>query len=69
MWNYYAHTEGGEAVLKWNGICTDGNMPLLLGNTVRKGIASQRELRHGSQNTKITSMTPDVTRRSGGNLH
>jgi hypothetical protein len=20
MWNYYAHTQGGEAVLKWNYI-------------------------------------------------
>jgi hypothetical protein len=47
--DYYAHTQGGEAILKWNGIHVDENMPLLLGNAVRKGKASQREPRHNSQ--------------------
>jgi hypothetical protein len=65
MWDYYTHTQGGEAVSKWNRICVDGHMPLILGNTVRKGIDSQRELRHGSQNTTITSTTRYVTRREG----
>jgi hypothetical protein len=36
MWDYYAHTQGGEAVLNWNDIQANGNMPLLLGNAVRK---------------------------------
>ena len=43
------HTQGGEAILKWKGIHTDWNMPLLLGNAVRKGKASQREPRHEGQ--------------------
>jgi hypothetical protein len=41
MWNYYAHTQGGEAVLKWNDIHENGNMPLSLGNAIRKGKASE----------------------------
>jgi hypothetical protein len=39
MRNYYAHTQGGHVVLKWNEIHAKGNMPLLLGNAVRKGKA------------------------------
>jgi hypothetical protein len=41
--------EGGETVLTWNEIHTDGNMPLLLGNAVRKDKASQRKPRHWGQ--------------------
>jgi hypothetical protein len=40
MWNYYAHTQGEAEVLKWNGFHADGNMPLLVSNTVSKGKAS-----------------------------
>jgi hypothetical protein len=36
MWDYYAHTQGGEAVLNWNDIQANGNMPPLLGNAIRK---------------------------------
>jgi hypothetical protein len=36
MWDYYAHIQGGEAVLNWNDIQANGNMPPLLGNAVRK---------------------------------
>jgi hypothetical protein len=54
MWHYYAHIQVGEAILKWNGIHANMNMPLLLGNAVRKGKASQREPRHGVQ----TSQSP-----------
>jgi hypothetical protein len=43
------HTQGGEAILKWKGIHADWNMPLLLGNAVRKDKASQREPRHEGQ--------------------
>jgi hypothetical protein len=46
MWNYYAHTQGGEAVLKWNDIHENGNMPLSLGNAIRKGKASKLKPRH-----------------------
>jgi hypothetical protein len=56
------HKEGGETVLTWNEIHTDGNTPLLLGNAIKKGKASQRKPRHWGQ-------TPDVSRRSGANLH
>ena len=49
MWNYYAHTQGGETIFKWNGFHPEGNMPLLVRNEVRKGKASQRELSHGGQ--------------------
>jgi hypothetical protein len=41
MWNYYAHTKGGEAVLKRNDIHVNVNMPLSLGNEIRKGKASK----------------------------
>jgi hypothetical protein len=34
MWDYYAHTQGGEVVLKWNINHKNENMPLLLGNVV-----------------------------------
>jgi hypothetical protein len=46
---YYAHTQGGEVVCKFNEIHIDENMPLLLGNVVRKGKDSQRKPRHGGQ--------------------
>jgi hypothetical protein len=46
VWDYYAHTQGGEAVLKWNNIHTNGNMPLLLRNAVRKGKRSKWEHWH-----------------------
>jgi hypothetical protein len=46
---YYAHTQGGDAILKWNEIHADGKMPLLLGNEVRKVKHSQREPRHEVQ--------------------
>jgi hypothetical protein len=49
MWDYYAHTQGGEVVFKWNRIHVDKNMPPLLRNVVRKGKASQWEPRHRSQ--------------------
>jgi hypothetical protein len=49
MWDYYAHTQRGETILKWNEIPIDENMPLLLGNAVRKGKDSQREPRNGGQ--------------------
>jgi hypothetical protein len=68
MWDYYAHTQGGEAVLKWNRIHVDENMPPLLGNAVRKDKASQRNQGTGS-NTTITTPTPDVSRRPIANLH
>jgi hypothetical protein len=35
-----------EVVLKWNEIHANGNMPLLLGNVVRKGKASKWEQWH-----------------------
>jgi hypothetical protein len=54
MWHYYAHIQVGEAILKWNGIDANMNMPLLLGNAVRKGKASQREPKHSVQ----TSQSP-----------
>ena len=41
MWNYYAHTQGGEVVLKSNRFHGDGNMPLLVRNAIRKGKASE----------------------------
>jgi hypothetical protein len=40
MWDYYAHTQGGEVVLKSNGVHAGGNMPLLFGNAIMKGKAS-----------------------------
>jgi hypothetical protein len=40
MWDYYAHTQGVEVVLKSNGVHTGGNMPLLFGNAIVKGKAS-----------------------------
>jgi hypothetical protein len=43
------HTEGGEAGLKWNKIHANKNMPLLLGNEVRKDKASIKEPRRGAQ--------------------
>jgi hypothetical protein len=43
------HKEGGETVLTWNEIHTDGNTPLLLENAVRKGKALQRKPRHWGQ--------------------
>jgi hypothetical protein len=46
IWDYNAHTQGGEVVLKWNKIHTEQNMPLLLGNAVTNDKASQREPRH-----------------------
>jgi hypothetical protein len=49
MWDYYAHIQVEEAKLKWNGIQADENMPLLLGNAVKKGKASQSEPRNGVQ--------------------
>jgi hypothetical protein len=39
----------GETILKWNRIYVDENMPLLIGNAVRIGNASQRKLRHDVQ--------------------
>jgi hypothetical protein len=49
MWDYYAHTKGGEVVLKSNGVHADENMPLLFGNAITKDKSSQRERRHGGQ--------------------
>jgi hypothetical protein len=49
MWDYYAHTQGGEAILKLNEIHVDENIPQLLGNAVRKGKDLQREPRHVGQ--------------------
>jgi hypothetical protein len=43
MWDYYAHTQGGEVVLKSNGVYAGGNMPLLSGNAV-KFIAAARAI-------------------------
>jgi hypothetical protein len=52
MWNYYAHTQGGQVVLKWNEIHANGNMPPLLRNAVRKGKASKWKLWHGGETPK-----------------
>jgi hypothetical protein len=49
MWDYYAHTKGGEVVLKSNGVHADENMTLLFGNAITKDKSSQRERRHGGQ--------------------
>jgi hypothetical protein len=49
MWDYYAHTKGGEVVLKSNGDHADENMPLLFANAITKDKYSQRERRHGGQ--------------------
>jgi hypothetical protein len=68
MWDYYTHSQGVEAVLKWNINHIDGNKPLLLGNVVSKGKASQRESRHMGQ-TPQSQLTPDVSRRPRENLH
>jgi hypothetical protein len=38
--DYYAHTQGGEVVLKSNGVHVGKNMPLLFGNAIMKGKAS-----------------------------
>jgi hypothetical protein len=46
VWDYYAHTQGGEAVLKWNDIHANGNMPLLLRNAVRNDKRSKLEPWH-----------------------
>jgi hypothetical protein len=46
MWDYYAHTQGGEAILKWNDIHANANMPLLLGNGVKKRKASKSKHWH-----------------------
>jgi hypothetical protein len=43
-------------------------MPLLLGNEVRKGKASQKEQRHATQ-TQKTTPTPNVRRRPRANIH
>jgi hypothetical protein len=43
MWGYYAHTKGGEVVLKCNGVHANENMPLLFGNAITKDKSSQRE--------------------------
>jgi hypothetical protein len=45
------HTRG-EVVLKWNEIHANENMPLLLGNAVRKGKASKWEPWHGGETPK-----------------
>jgi hypothetical protein len=49
MWDYYAHTKGGEVVLILNGVHADKNMPLLFGNAITKDKYSQRERRNGGQ--------------------
>jgi hypothetical protein len=41
-----------EVVLKWNEIHANGNMPLLLGNAVRKGKASKWEPWHRGERPK-----------------
>jgi hypothetical protein len=40
MWHYYAYTQGGEVVLKSNGVHAGRNMPLLFGNEIMEGKAS-----------------------------
>jgi hypothetical protein len=47
--DYYAHTQGAETILRWNGILTHENIQVLFVNAVRKGKASEREPRHRSQ--------------------
>jgi len=49
MWDYYEHIQVEEAVLKWNEILANENMPLLLGNPTKKGKASETEPRNGGQ--------------------
>jgi hypothetical protein len=49
MWDYYAHTKGGEVVLKSTRVHADENMPLLFGNAITKDKSSQRERRDGGQ--------------------
>jgi hypothetical protein len=56
MWYYNAHTQGGQAVLNSNDIQVNGNMPLLLGNAVRKGQSLKietvtREVKHHNHDT------------------
>jgi hypothetical protein len=49
MWNYYAHTQGEKAVLNWDDIDANGNMPLSLGNEIRKGKASELKPWHSGE--------------------
>jgi hypothetical protein len=49
MWDFYAHTKGGQVVLKSNGVHANENMPLLFGNAITKDKSSQRERRNAGQ--------------------
>jgi hypothetical protein len=77
MWNYYAHTQGGQIVLKSNEIHANRNMPLLLGNAIRKGKASKWETWHGRETPKsrhqhqmlVAEREQTSTKRPKGYLH
>jgi hypothetical protein len=77
VWDYYAHTQGGEAVLKWNNIHANGNMPLLLRNAVRKGKRSKWEPWHKGETPQsqhqhqmlVGDLERTLTKRSKGCLH
>jgi hypothetical protein len=77
VWDYYAHTQGGEAVLKWNNIHANGNMPLLLRNAVRKGKRSKWEPWHRRETPQsqhqhqmlVGDLERTLTKRSKGCLH
>jgi hypothetical protein len=71
------HTQWGEALLKWNGIHADENIPLLLWNAVRKGKASKWEPWHGGETPKsrhqhqmlVGEWEQTSTKRTKGCLH
>jgi hypothetical protein len=67
MWDYYAHTKGGEVVLKSNGVHADENMPLLFGNAITKDKSSQRQRRHGGQKPQFRQIA--TTFRQTGTCH
>jgi hypothetical protein len=77
VWDYYAHTQGGESVLKWKDIHANGNMPLLLRNAVRKGKASKWEPWHEGETPQsqhqhqmlVGDRERTSTKRSMGCLH
>jgi hypothetical protein len=56
MWDYYAHTQGGEVVLKSNEVHAGGNMPLLFGNAIMK-VSFIKGNEAWGYKTKITTPT------------
>jgi hypothetical protein len=69
MWDYYAHTQKGEAVLKWNGIHADGEYATVIRECSKERKIFTKGIEARGSNTTITTLTPDVSRRLGENLH